>query len=59
MTAVDFEKHIPLAKKACDFFTNATDPFLAVKEMTDALDAAGFTKLSKREPFGGTLVPGK
>lgn len=36
----------------------STDPFLAVKTSTDALDAAGFVKLSKREPFGGKLAPG-
>jgi len=54
----DFSKYIPLAKKACDFFTQSTDPFLAVKTCTDALDSAGFIKLSKREPFGGTLVRG-
>ncbi|KAL9186991.1 hypothetical protein ACHAXT_010711 [Thalassiosira profunda] len=61
-TMVDIEKemvdHATLARKACEFLTNATDPFLAVKTCSDALDAAGFVKLSKREPFGGKLLPG-
>ncbi|EED94436.1 probable aspartyl aminopeptidase, partial [Thalassiosira pseudonana CCMP1335] len=41
-----------------EFLTQATDPFLAVKTCTEELDAAGFVKLSKREPFGGVLKPG-
>lgn len=55
----EFEDYLPLANKACDFLTKSTDPFLAVKECSDALDASGFVKLSKREPFGGKLLPGK
>ena len=55
----EFEDHIPLATRACDFLTKSTDPFLAVKTCSDALDAGGFIKLSKREPFGGKLVPGE
>lgn len=54
----DFAMHIPLGLKACDFLTKSTDPFLAVKTCTDTLDAAGFIKLSKREPFAGVLQPG-
>ncbi|KAL7534129.1 hypothetical protein ACHAXR_005651 [Thalassiosira sp. AJA248-18] len=54
----EFEDYVPLATKACDFLTKSTDPFLAVKESSDALDAAGFVKLSKREAWGGKLVPG-
>ncbi|KAL7472335.1 hypothetical protein ACHAXS_012671 [Conticribra weissflogii] len=57
-TRTDFSKYIPFAEKACEFLTQSTDPFLAVKTCSDALDAAGFVKLSKREPFGGKLVPG-
>ena len=56
---LDLEAHIPFAKKACDFLTQSTDPFLAVKTSSDALEAAGFVKLSKREPMAGSLVPGK
>lgn len=56
--AKDFAAHIPLGLKACDFLTKSTDPFLAVKTCTDALDAAGFVKLSKRDPFAGVLKPG-
>ena len=55
----EFEDHVPLALKACEFLTKSTDPFLAVKSCSDELDAAGFIKLSKREPFGGKLVPGE
>eukprot|EP00571_Detonula_confervacea_P014483 CAMPEP_0172307440 /NCGR_PEP_ID=MMETSP1058-20130122/8301_1 /TAXON_ID=83371 /ORGANISM="Detonula confervacea, Strain CCMP 353" /LENGTH=575 /DNA_ID=CAMNT_0013019611 /DNA_START=68 /DNA_END=1795 /DNA_ORIENTATION=- len=54
----EFEERIPLGMKACEFLTKSTDPFLAVKSSSDVLDAAGFVKLSKREPFGGKLVPG-
>eukprot|EP00986_Skeletonema_menzelii_P012357 scaffold6802_cov144-Skeletonema_menzelii.AAC.6 len=54
----DFAPHIPLGLKACDFLTKSTDPFLAVQTCTDALDAAGFIKLSKRNPFAGVLKPG-
>ena len=56
---LDFSQYIPFGEKACEFLTQSTDPFLAVKTCTDALDAAGFVRLSKREPFGGNLVPGK
>lgn len=55
---IDFEKHIPFAKKACEFLTQSTDPFLAVKTCSDGLEAAGFVKLSKREPMAGNLAPG-
>ena len=57
-TDKDFAPHIPLGLKACDFLTKSTDPFLAVQTCTDALDAAGFIKLSKRNPFAGVLKPG-
>ena len=56
---MDIERHIPFAKKACEFLTQSTDPFLAVKTCSDALEAAGFVKLSKREPMAGTLVAGE
>jgi aspartyl aminopeptidase len=57
--SMDFEAHFPLAKKACEFLTQATDPFLAIKSCTDALEAEGFVKLSEREPMAGNLVPGE
>ncbi len=57
-TGKDFAPHVPLALKACEFLTKSTDPFLAVQTCTDALDAAGFIKLSKRDPFAGVLKPG-
>lgn len=55
----EFEEHVPLGMKACEFLTKSTDPFLAVKSCSDVLDASGFVCLSKREPFGGKLVPGE
>ena len=54
----DFASYIPLGQKACAFLTKSTDPFLAVKTCSMALDTAGFIKLSKREPFAGILKPG-
>ena len=39
--------------------TKSTDPFVVVKNCSEVLDAAGFKKLSKREPFGGKLVQGE
>eukprot|EP00581_Thalassiosira_minuscula_P008003 CAMPEP_0183711716 /NCGR_PEP_ID=MMETSP0737-20130205/7148_1 /TAXON_ID=385413 /ORGANISM="Thalassiosira miniscula, Strain CCMP1093" /LENGTH=589 /DNA_ID=CAMNT_0025940283 /DNA_START=40 /DNA_END=1809 /DNA_ORIENTATION=- len=54
----EFEDNIPLADKAREFLTQSTDPFVATKVCSEALDAAGFVKLSKREAFGGKLVPG-
>ena len=32
---------------------------VAVKTCSEQSDEAGFAKLSKREPFGGKLVPGE
>ena len=58
-TEMDIERHIPFAKKACEFLTQSTDPFLAVKTCSDALEAEGFVKLSKREPMAGTLDAGE
>jgi aspartyl aminopeptidase len=45
--------------RACEFLTKSTDPFLATKSCSDALNDAGFVRLSKREPFAGKLVPGE
>jgi hypothetical protein len=53
------EDHIALGKRACEFLTKSTDPFLATKSCSDALSEAGFEKLSKREPFAGKLSPGE
>jgi hypothetical protein len=55
----DYDDHIALGKRACEFLTKSTDPFLATKSCSDALSEAGFVKLSKREPFAGKLSPGE
>ena len=55
---MDYEKHIPLANKACEFLTAATDPFHAVAESVRKLEAVGFQQLRKRDPFAGKLEPG-
>lgn len=47
-----------LASRACNFLTQSTDAFLAVKSCSDILNDSGFVKLSKREPFAGKLLPG-
>jgi hypothetical protein len=55
----DAKDHIALGMRACEFLTKSTDPFLATKSCSDALNDAGFVRLSKREPFAGKLVPGE
>jgi len=47
-----------LAEKACEFLSDSTDPFHAVDNSVAKLEAAGFVRLRKREPFTGKLVPG-
>jgi aspartyl aminopeptidase len=46
------------ALKACDFLTNSPDPFHAVANCVEKLQAAGFQALRKREPFAGKLKLG-
>jgi len=55
----EFQDTISFVKKACEFLTKSTDPFLAVKTCSEQLLENGFVKLSKREPFAGKLVPGE
>lgn len=57
MTAIDSNVKA-FAEKACGFLNASPDPFHAVDESCKKLAAAGFKKLSKREPFTGKLVPG-
>ena len=54
----DYSEHIPFAEKACTFFTNSPDPYHAVENMIGRLEAAGFARLSKREPFADKVQPG-
>jgi aspartyl aminopeptidase len=54
----DYSAHIPLAKKACEYLSNSTDPFHAVANSIEKLKASGFTPLRKREPFAGKIEPG-
>lgn len=55
----EFEEYVPFATKTRDFLTQATDAFVCVKVCSQALDERGFVKLSKREAWGGKLVPGE
>ena len=54
----DITKYIPFAEKACDFLTNSPDPYHAVQNSVDKLEATGFEQLSKREAFAGKVKPG-
>eukprot|EP00536_Pseudo-nitzschia_multiseries_P007373 jgi/Psemu1/195491/e_gw1.173.81.1 len=40
-------EHIPLARKAMDYFDKSSDPFLAVKTSIDLLKEAGFEELDE------------
>jgi hypothetical protein len=55
----EYGDRIALGKRACEFLTKSTDPFLATKNCSDTLNEAGFVKLSKKEPFAGKLSPGE
>eukprot|EP00934_Nitzschia_sp_Nitz4_P008169 Nitzschia sp. Nitz4//scaffold6_size259037//17841//19416//NITZ4_001041-RA/size259037-augustus-gene-0.314-mRNA-1//-1//CDS//3329556794//8159//frame0 len=50
--------HIPLATKAAEFLTAATDPFHAVHHSIQKLKQAGFQGLASSEPLTGKLQPG-
>lgn len=55
---IDYSKHIPLAKKACDFLTESPDPFHAINNVVTKLKEHDFTKLVPSLPFTGKLEPG-
>ena len=54
----DYSEHIPFAEKACTFLTGSPDPYHAVENVIARLETAGFTRLSKREPFADNVEPG-
>lgn len=55
---VNFDKYIPFAEKACDYLSASPDPYHAVLNSVTKLEAAGYVRLSKREPFLGKIKPG-
>ena len=50
--------HMPLAKKAMDYFDKSPDPFHAVQTSIDLLVAAGFEELNDKQPYTGKITPG-
>lgn len=54
----DIQKFIPFAQKACSFLTNSPDPFHAVYNSSEKLEAAGYVQLSTNEAFLGKIKPG-
>lgn len=51
--------HLPLAKKAMEYFDNSSDPFHAVQSSIDILTKAGFESLDDLEPYAnGRIKPG-
>ena len=54
----DFNEHIPLAKKACEFLTQSPDPFHAVHNIVTTLKEHNFQKLLPSQPFTNKVEPG-
>ena len=50
--------HIPLAEQAAAFLTNSPDPFHAVHNAIQRLQASGFQGLASSKPLTGTLQAG-
>lgn len=53
-----FSEYIPLAKRACDFFTASPDPFHVIKNCSTRLESEGYERLVTTEPFTGKLKAG-
>ena len=51
-------EHLPLARKAMDYFDSGSDPFHAVQASADLLTKSGFQELSDSEAYKGKLEPG-
>ena len=51
-------KHIPLAKKAMNYFDNSPDPFHAVQTTITMLEDAGFKEVHDIEPNSDKIQPG-
>jgi hypothetical protein len=52
-------EHLPLARKAMEYFDSSSDPFHAVQTSIEMLTKAGFTELNDVEPYTGKIQPGK
>ena len=52
-------EHLPLARKAMDYFDSSPDPFHAVQTSIDLLVEAGFTEIQDVDPYKGKIEPGK
>ena len=50
--------HLPLAKKAMEYFDASPDPFHAVQTSIDLLESAGFEELADGVSYKGKVVPG-
>lgn len=58
ITSPFMKDHIPLAKKAMEYFDASPDPFHAVQTSSDMLKAAGFQELDSMEPYSKQLKRG-
>ena len=55
----EIKECIPFGKKCCDYLTQSPDPYHAVQNSVDKLKEAGYTQLSRREPFTGKINAGE
>jgi hypothetical protein len=51
-------EHLPLAKRAMEFFDKSSDPFHAVQSSIDLLVQAGFQELEDIAPYAGKIQAG-
>mmetsp|Transcript_2158 Transcript_2158/g.2929 ORF Transcript_2158/g.2929 Transcript_2158/m.2929 type:complete len:488 (-) Transcript_2158:27-1490(-) len=54
----DLTPYIPFAEKACSYLSGSPDPYHAVLNNIHKIEAAGYTRLSKREPFASNIKAG-
>lgn len=52
-------EHLPLAKRAMDYFDSSSDPFHAVQASINLLEKAGFEELEDVAAYKGKIAPGK
>lgn len=50
--------HLPLARKAMNYFDQSPDPFHAVQTSIDRLASAGFEELPDGASYKGKVIPG-
>eukprot|EP00592_Proboscia_alata_P017128 CAMPEP_0194394480 /NCGR_PEP_ID=MMETSP0174-20130528/123878_1 /TAXON_ID=216777 /ORGANISM="Proboscia alata, Strain PI-D3" /LENGTH=488 /DNA_ID=CAMNT_0039190279 /DNA_START=21 /DNA_END=1487 /DNA_ORIENTATION=- len=55
---INMKEHIPIAKRAMEYFDKSPDPFHVVQASTDMLEKAGFIEIDKVSPYKGLLQPG-